>query len=451
MSAPDQRIVLFVAYEFPPTGGAGVQRLAKFARYLPENGWRPVVLAARHVKGRVIDETLAAEVAGVTVVRTPARPINAWVSSSLTVARAVRDRLFRRRPKRGGSSGGGAVRFAERVATTGKAGRTEQITRLVGVPDFARLWVGPAVRAGVRLGKETGAEVVFASGPPFSVMLAGRRIARALGVPLVVDFRDAWRDNPGNAWYPSRWHERRSLALERMVLKDAAAVTTAHPMADEVLELGGPQPTVVPNGFDSADLPPWEPDPAGPLIVTFMGMFYSARDPLPVFQALKDARAGVDGRTRDIRLRIVGRWPEYVEAVIDELGLEEAVELVSYRPHHEALRIVSHSDVGLVVLADLPCVHGTPAKLYEYLGIGIPVLFVGPAEGHAQSLIAEANAGVVVPYSDTRAIARAFTEFADAKAAGRLGADIRRDVVGRYERRAQATDLAKVLDAVTMR
>lgn len=447
----DQRTVLFVTYEFPPTGGAGVQRLGKFARYLPENGWRPVVLAARHVKGRVLDETLAAEVGHVPVVRTPARPINAWLSASVALARSVRDALFRRGGAKPRSGSGSAVRFAAKVATTGKAGRTEQLTRLLSVPDFARLWVGPAVRAGVRLGKEAGVKAVFASGPPFSVLLAGRRIARALGVPLVVDFRDAWRDNPSNAWYPSVWHERRSLALERLVLKDAAAVTTAHPMAEEILELGGPQPTVVPNGFDSADLPEWAPDPDGPLIVTFMGILYSSRDPLPVFQALKDARTGIDGRARDIRLRIMGRWPQYLEAVIEELGLEDAVELLSYLPHHDALRLVARSDVGLVVLADLPCVHGTPAKLYEYLGIGIPVLFVGPEHGHAQSLIAEARAGVVVPYSDTAAIAQALTSFADAKAAGALGAHIRREVVSRYERRAEAAELARVLDSVVSR
>jgi glycosyltransferase involved in cell wall biosynthesis len=225
-------------------------------------------------------------------------------------------------------------------------------------------------------------------------------------------------------------------------------VTTAHPITDEILEMGGPEPIVVPNGFDRADLPNWSPDKTGPLVLAFMGIFYSARDPLPVFQALRDAREGIDGRRRDIRLRIVGRWPDYVERVIQQLGLTDAVELHPYVPHKQALAMVAASDVGLVVLADLPCVHGTPAKLYEYLGVGMPVLFVGPVEGHAQSLIAEANAGVVVPYTDTRAIAEALSRFADAKASGHLGVAIRTDVVDRYERSAEAAQLAGVLDSL---
>ena len=37
--------VLFLSYYFPPLGGAGVQRSAKFVRYLPELGFTPTVVA----------------------------------------------------------------------------------------------------------------------------------------------------------------------------------------------------------------------------------------------------------------------------------------------------------------------------------------------------------------------------------------------------------------------
>jgi glycosyltransferase involved in cell wall biosynthesis len=179
-----------------------------------------------------------------------------------------------------------------------------------------------------------------------------------------------------------------------------------------------------------------------------MGMFYSTRDPLPVFKALQQARGAEGGALRDIRLRIVGQWPAYVEGVIEELDLCGAVELRPYLPHAEALALVASSDVGLIVLADLACVHGTPAKLYEYLGIGLPVLFVGPSSGHAQDLIAEAEGGIAVPYGDVDAIAAAFVQLADLKSAGRLTGAGRPDVVARYERRVQAAALASLLDGL---
>ena len=36
-----------VAYHFPPlAGGSGIQRTLRFAQYLPEFGWQPLVLTA---------------------------------------------------------------------------------------------------------------------------------------------------------------------------------------------------------------------------------------------------------------------------------------------------------------------------------------------------------------------------------------------------------------------
>jgi len=36
--------VLIITYYWPPAGGPGVQRVLKFAKYLPEFGWQPIIL-----------------------------------------------------------------------------------------------------------------------------------------------------------------------------------------------------------------------------------------------------------------------------------------------------------------------------------------------------------------------------------------------------------------------
>lgn len=45
------RKVLMIAYAFPPSGGSGVQRSARFAKYLPQFGWLPTVWTADEVDG----------------------------------------------------------------------------------------------------------------------------------------------------------------------------------------------------------------------------------------------------------------------------------------------------------------------------------------------------------------------------------------------------------------
>src|SRR5262249_54985538 len=42
------RRVLMISYYFPPLGGIGSVRAVKFARYLPEFGWDPVVITRRN-------------------------------------------------------------------------------------------------------------------------------------------------------------------------------------------------------------------------------------------------------------------------------------------------------------------------------------------------------------------------------------------------------------------
>ena len=52
---------LIIANEFPPMGGAGVQRTTKFVKYLREFGIEPVVVT-KDQKGGLIDRTLLSDI-----------------------------------------------------------------------------------------------------------------------------------------------------------------------------------------------------------------------------------------------------------------------------------------------------------------------------------------------------------------------------------------------------
>ena len=67
-----RRRVLLVSYHFPPVGGAGVQRPAKFARYLPDFGWDVSVLQAANPSVPLLDPTLLADLPPDLVITTAA-------------------------------------------------------------------------------------------------------------------------------------------------------------------------------------------------------------------------------------------------------------------------------------------------------------------------------------------------------------------------------------------
>jgi hypothetical protein len=61
--------VLLVTYVFPPAGGAGVQRITKFVKYLPQLDWSPSVLAPSNPSIPVFDQSLVSDVPADTLVR----------------------------------------------------------------------------------------------------------------------------------------------------------------------------------------------------------------------------------------------------------------------------------------------------------------------------------------------------------------------------------------------
>lgn len=84
--ATETRRVLLVAYQFPPVGGAGVQRVAKFTKYLPEHGWEVSVLTVSNPSVPVVDHSLVEEIPPQTIIRLakslepecPARHSSTW-------------------------------------------------------------------------------------------------------------------------------------------------------------------------------------------------------------------------------------------------------------------------------------------------------------------------------------------------------------------------------------
>jgi glycosyltransferase involved in cell wall biosynthesis len=430
------RRVLILTYEFPPSGGGGVQRVAKFARYLRDNGWEPVVVTARAIAGRSRDESLARELEGVEVVRTPARHVSSAIARVISPVKALL-----KRGRGAGPAAAGATGLRPTVSN--------RLARHLTLDD-AQLWVGPASRAAVRIGRERGVEAVIASGPPFSVTWAGVRAARSLGVPLIVDLRDAWRDNPV-AWFPDAESRRRSEDLERLVLGAAAVVTATTPtIVAEAREMGGRDVRHLPNGYDAADVVPWAPSADGPLRLTFMGKMYRGHsEPDALFTAL--ARLRALRPDLEVRFEVIGDPLEDVARAAAQAGLQDAVTFAGYLPHREAIARLASADVAVSLIADRPGATGAiGGKVFEYLGVGIPVLVVGPLAGETASLVSRAHAGWALTPSDTDGLVALLADLADRKRSGAgLGVTPDSAVVESFDRRAQAAALAGILGEVT--
>lgn len=58
----DIKRLLIITYYWPPTGGSGVQRWAKFSKYLPEYGWQPVIYTPENPERLAYDDSLLRDI-----------------------------------------------------------------------------------------------------------------------------------------------------------------------------------------------------------------------------------------------------------------------------------------------------------------------------------------------------------------------------------------------------
>src|SRR5688572_6136253 len=180
--------VLFLSYLFPPRGGAGVQRSLKFAKYLPQFGWRPLIVANGGVSEdkvtKIQDPTLLKDLPADTVVR----------YTSLT------DRERRRYH-------GGPAKVRRRLAATDPMG----------------WWVEPAVRTALELAAVHKPEAIFVTMSPFTAAEAGIRLKKLLNLSLILDLRDPWALDETKI-YPTRLHAWRDWTAMRRALSCADLV-----------------------------------------------------------------------------------------------------------------------------------------------------------------------------------------------------------------------------------
>ena len=348
------RRVLIIIYYWPPTGGSGVQRWVKFAKYLPSLGWQPVVYTPSNPEQLAVDESLLAEIpAEVEVLKQPIRE-----------PYAIYHKLMGR-----GSGKGAGVNPINSQKKSWKQRLMLWIRSNFFVPDPRAGWVRPSVGFLCRYLSEYPVDVIVTTGPPQSVHLIGRGLHRRLGVPWVADFRDPWTRMFFFENLPLLpWVRRRHFKLEQSVLDEATAIVSVTPrvQADFAARTSTPVHLIT-NGYDESDFAmelPVRND--GKFRVVHTGLFASDGNPLELWRAL----AGLCSESADfasrLEIRLAGKVdPEIVEA-ITEAGLGAQLRLLGYLPHPESVAELRQADIIL-----LPLRHGSeyskvyPGKIFE--------------------------------------------------------------------------------------
>ena len=393
--------VLIISYYWPPTGGSGVQRWVKFAKYLPAEGWQPVIYTPENPEQLAIDETLAAEIpAEAEVIKT--RIIEPY-------------ELYKKVLKKSGHS-----QKAVDVNPVNAQNKTFVQKAAMWVrgnlfrPDPRCWWIGPSVRFLSKYLKEHPVDLIVSTGPPQSMHIIGMKLARKTGLPWVADFRDPWTKifyfkHLSMTRLTERWHRK----MEKKVLDRADAVVAVSPLVQQDFQNMTQTPVeLITNGFDECDFNSRRCSEAdgGPdrsFTITHTGLFAADGNPTILWKVLADKCSKDSAFEKALKIRLIGKTDDQIIAAIRNAGLGNSLEDMGYQPHSAAVEEQRRASLLILPLRKEPEYKAVlPGKLFEYLASWRPVLGIGQPDGAMSLILNTTKTGVVLDWEDEKSIAR---------------------------------------------
>lgn len=384
--------VLLISYYWPPAGGPGALRMVKFARYLPQFGWQPVVLTVKNGEFPYRDPSLEEDLPpGIKVYRS-----NSWDP-------------FRLYKKLTGKKTDEAIPVG--VLTHRKRGFAEKFASAIRanlfIPDARIGWVPFAVHAALRIIKKERIDLIFISSPPHSAQLIGWWLKRICGIPWVADLRDPWTEIRYYE-FVRRWKIacRLDRFLEKKVLQNSDSLTTvsrdlAHSFAAKSGQPNDAKFFVLPNGYDEADFEHLAYHPGKSFTILHTGNMQAHQNPKILWQVLKRMIDQEQQFRKIIRVRLVGKTHPDIGEEITRLGLNDVATFDSFKPHKEILPLMKNADLLLMVIPKVERNRGiVTGKFFEYLGANRSVFIIGPPDSEAGKILQSLRSGQIFDYED---------------------------------------------------
>lgn len=393
--------VLIISYYWPPTGGSGVQRWVKFAKYLPSEGWQPVIYTPDNPEQLAVDHSLEEEIpAEAEVIKThitePYELYKKFLRKSGHSAEAVEVNPVNAQNKS----------FLQKVAMWVRGNMFR--------PDPRCLWIGPSVRFLKKYLEEHPVDLIVSTGPPQSMHLIGRRLALETGLPWIADFRDPWTKifyfkHLSMTRATERWHRK----MEKKVLDDASVVVAVSPLVQQEFQAMTQTPVeLITNGFDTCDFPSErhiEADggPDKDFVITHTGLFAADGNPTVLWKVLADKCASDAEFAKLLKIKLVGKTDRQIPDSVESAGLGANLIDMGYQPHAEAIEQQRRASLLILPLRKEPEYKAVlPGKLFEYLASWRPVLGIGQPDGAMSMILNSTKTGVVLDWNDEASVSR---------------------------------------------
>ncbi len=396
--------VLIITYYWPPSGGSGVQRWLKFAKYLPSFGWQPYVFTPENPSFDIKDESLLKDIpAEAEVIKLPIwepyRIFN-WLSSHAS----PRDRKVV------------PVNSISPEKRTFFQLFSGWIRANLFIPDPRIFWIKPSVKFLHDFLIERKITTIITTGPPHSMHLIGLKVKKKNpSLHWIADFRDPWTE--WGLWEKlgvSAWAMQRHKKLEQKVLTTADVVVSVTPYyVNRFQELSGKPAVLLTNGFDEDDFKEISYRKAEKFTIRHIGIVNEQRNPVPFMEAFMQLLNEEEALKENVVMEFVGDvYQPFKDYVKSHASLVPYVQFTGNVSHKKVLDYYGSTSLLLLILTGYRDPHGFfPGKLFEYIATGVPVLGIGPAVSDAAMVLQQAGTGVMMEGNDVEGIKSALLKW----------------------------------------
>ena len=324
--------------------------------------------------------------------------------------------------------------------------------RILRILDYLSFMLA-AVLAGLF---EQRPDVIVATSPQFFAAVGGWVLSSWRRLPFVMEVRDLWPDSIVAVGAMKKSFAIRYLEkLELLLYRRAAAVVVLTPsFRTNLLKRQVPDEKIhcILSGVDLARYSPVRRDPAlanewgiGPndFVIGYVGTFGMAHG----LQNVLDAAALIPHS--QVRFILVGTGQER-ENLLTELGRRrlENVTIIPAQTKEKIRDFWGLCDISLVHLRNTPLFETViPSKIFESMGMGLPVLLAAPA-GEASGIVEGEDMGIWVPAENPRALAAAALTLRENRALRERFAQNSLAAAPRYSREEKSKEMLAVLESI---
>jgi len=453
------KTVLIIAYDFPPARTSGVYRPLKFARYLPDFGWRPIILTVKNIPGGTIDESLLRELPEICSV------YRAYSVEPKRFEQYVFKKLFgpntqstqSLQPSSIPSFQSKSLRSLKQLIKSGLFSPVSRFTHnYMYNPDDKVGWIPMAVRTGLQAIRKESVAVIYSTSPPETNHLVGKWLNRISRKPWVVDFRDPWSDNVIRQDNPYLRRERER-TKERIVLTRAdRIINVGHrfsTMAKESFsEVNPDNHTVITNGYDESDFAGldaqriYDDNQTDYLNILNVGSIYGNSAFNSFLTGFKEAIE--HHPDLNCRVSFVGDVSKPQQTVLTQPPLSRYARLLGYKNHREAVKLMMAADVLLLMPSGGDARTSDkiiPGKVFELMRAARPIFMIG-WPGETTDMILRSGLGCFVEESDIDNIVAQLVKYSKLKQNEELTVRPNWEYICQYERRNLTERLSVLLD-----